>query len=466
MIRVSAEPKFENWRQEARKLLAADVPPSEVYWEMGSGQSELGGLAGYSPIPEASSPRVFPVPPAFIKQARLVSCHREDSRWELLYRILFRLREHGPNLLTDAADPDIRALSLMAKSVSRDIHKMHAFVRFKEVMEDGQPKYLAWHRPDHFILEEGAQFFVRRFGDRPWSIFTDYASAHWDGLRLGFGEGMPQHAFTARDAMDETWLTYYKSIFNPARIHWNAMMKEFPERHWRTLPESAAISELLRDSSARVQLMAKAQKPRAEVPANASLPELAQAAAGCTACPLYERATQTVFGRGPEKAEIMIIGEQPGDEEDLQGQPFVGPSGQLLRELLDLAQIEIETAYVTNAVKHFKWTPGDRPSKPRIHKTASPTEAHACKPWLEAEIARVKPKVILALGRTAGFSVCGRLVKVQEERGKPLAGLPWNAEVVLSWHPSALLRASAEEFEQMRVEMISDLQLARNLSRR
>jgi len=172
------------------------------------------------------------------------------------------------------------------------------------------------------------------------------------------------------------------------------------------------------------------------LPAQRDLDHLARAASGCTACPLHENATQTVFGQGPQTAVAMLVGEQPGDAEDLAGRPFVGPAGKLLDRALAAAGIAREAVYVTNAVKHFKWQPR---GKRRIHGKPNAREIRACHPWLEAEIAAVRPKVIVCLGATAAQALLGGKVKITEQRGGFVqsALAPY---VTATVHPSALLR--------------------------
>ena len=182
----------------------------------------------------------------------------------------------------------------------------------------------------------------------------------------------------------------------------------------------------------------------ARIPQEASLDEVREAAAECTACPLFRNATQTVFGEGPERAAIMFVGEQPGDSEDLAGHPFVGPAGKLLNRCMTAAGIDRGRAYVTNAVKHFKWVPrGTR----RIHSKPNSMEIAACFPWLEAEIAAVKPRLVVALGATAAQALFGRAFRVTRERGK-LIPSRWAPHAMATVHPSSLLRAPDEETRQ------------------
>src|SRR5216110_2857550 len=177
------------------------------------------------------------------------------------------------------------------------------------------------------------------------------------------------------------------------------------------------------------------------VPERPSLKKLKEAAAGCTACPLHETGTQTVFGEGTSKAEVVFVGEQPGDKEDLQGRPFVGPAGALLDKALEEAGIDRSKVYVTNVVKHFKWEPR---GKRRIHKKPNAREITACRPWLEAEIALVKPKVIVCLGATAAQALLGPKFRVSKQRGEFIKST-LAAYVVATVHPSSILRAPDDE---------------------
>ena len=177
------------------------------------------------------------------------------------------------------------------------------------------------------------------------------------------------------------------------------------------------------------------------IPAHATLPKLRAEAAGCRACDLWKRGTQTVFGEGPAGARIMLVGEQPGDREDVEGRPFVGPAGLLLDRALEEAGIARAEAYVTNAVKHFKWEPR---GKKRIHQKPNAVEIAACRPWLEAELAVVKPEVLVCLGATAAQSLLGKSFRVTKSRGVFVAS-PLAPRVLATVHPSSILRAPDDE---------------------
>ena len=195
----------------------------------------------------------------------------------------------------------------------------------------------------------------------------------------------------------------------------------------------------------------------APVPDTKGLAKVAVAAKECTACPLYKRATQTVFGEGPKHATMFMIGEQPGDYEDVAGKPFVGPAGKILNRALEEAGINRDEVYVTNAVKHFKWEPR---GKRRIHQKPSSRDIAACRPWLEAELRLVEPKLVVCLGSTAGQTIFGPSFRVTKERGKVLSSR-LTQKVVATVHPSSLLRQPDEESrEREYARFVADLRVA------
>src|SRR6184192_778307 len=192
-------------------------------------------------------------------------------------------------------------------------------------------------------------------------------------------------------------------------------------------------------------------------PDSSSLSTVREAAEDCAACHLYKRATQTVFGEGPKRAPIMLVGEQPGDYEDVAGKPFVGPAGKILDRALAEAGINRDEVYVTNAVKHFKWEPR---GKRRIHQKPNSREIAACRPWLEAELQLVRPKLLLCLGSTAGQAIFGQSFRVTRERGKVLSS-KFASKVVATVHPSSLLRQPDEESRHREYKrFVADLRVA------
>jgi uracil-DNA glycosylase family protein len=197
------------------------------------------------------------------------------------------------------------------------------------------------------------------------------------------------------------------------------------------------------------------------LPARLSLGSLRDAAAGCQACPLWRTGTQTVFGEGAVRSELMLVGEQPGDREDREGHPFVGPAGRLLDEALEEAGIDRTRAYVTNVVKHFKW---QARGKRRIHAKPAWSEIAACRPWLDAELTVVKPEVLVCLGATAAQALLGRSFRVTRERGKPVES-DLAPHVLATIHPSAILRADPDTRESERAALVDDLRVVASLLR-
>ncbi len=472
---LAGETDFDGWRRAARAFREAGVAPAEARFVVGgSGQSGLFDAA--APPPPAAEP-AFSVPRAFVDTAQAVVLHRSDDRFDLLYRLLWRLRDE-PELMRVVSDRDVADALERAKNVSRASHKMKAFVRFRQVEDDRGEAWIAWFEPAHRVLETTAPFFARRFATMRWSILTPDGAAHWDGAALDFGPPATRDMAPAEDEMEEFWRTYYASTFNPARLKTQAMRAEMPKRYWKNLPEAALIPELVAQSAVRTEAMVAAPAPApnrrlektlSRLARDASfdegfvpstLQELDVAVQACRRCPLWRDATQGVCGTGPRKARLMIVGEQPGEQEDLAGRPFVGPAGKVLDAALDEAGIDRDDVFVTNAVKHFKHEPL---GKRRLHRTPNAAEVSACRWWLDAERRLVRPRVILAMGATAGLGVLGRKPAVTKERGRPIA-LGDGAAALLTVHPSYLLRlpdAAAKAAERAR--FVADLKQARSL---
>jgi DNA polymerase len=363
----------------------------------------------------------------------------------LLYAMLLRLKTVR-QALDDEADPRVRRLNALAKAVRRDIHKMHAFVRFREI--DG--RFIAFFEPDHHTVRRAASFFVNRFTNMRWSILTPELSIHWDGERLSEGPGATKADAPSGDPVEETWRTYYSSIFNPARLKVGAMLKEMPKKYWRNMPETSLVQPLIAGARQREIDMIDASvikeglkhaleaERRIEPGGNlrASWEALLKDARKCTRCELYKHGTQTVFGEGPLDAAIMFVGEQPGDQEDIAGRPFVGPAGAVFDAALEKVGIDRSTVYVTNAVKHFKFV---QKGKRRIHNKPDAGEISACRWWIEHERELIRPPVTVALGATAARSLIGKTVTIGKVRGEPLQ-LGDGGECWVTVHPSSLLR--------------------------
>ncbi len=462
MVLLAREDDFDGWRDAARRLAGARVSPDTVLWQTADGGGDLFADPGAALPPEPAHD--LRVPRAFPDLAESAILHSDPERFGLLYTLLLRLQQE-PRLLEDAADPLVRRIEALAKTVRREIHKMHAFVRFREVTDDDGSRFVAWFEPDHHIVRATAGFFVRRFTSMRWSILTPELSIHWDGFTLTESAGAdraqaPAEDLGGDDALEALWVSYYRSIFNPARLKVGMMVKEMPRRYWKNLPEAQAIAPLIagaqgREATMTAQQVAPAERPR-------TLGALAEEAQSCRRCPLWQGSDGVatggcVFGEGPGDAKLMIVGEQPGDEEDRQQRAFVGPAGQLLDRALDEAQIERGTVYVTNAVKHFKFV---MRGKRRLHQTPAAPEVTACRWWLDQEIGLLRPRATVMLGNTAIRGVTGKAGAVGALRGKPITLTQGTG--IATYHPAYVLRVPDKDTaERAFADLVADLRVAR-----
>ncbi len=439
------------FRAAAKACIAHSLAPPEIAFVSPDEPTLLPALPSTS---KANFAINVPRPYAILMNDAI--CHSAADRFALLYGVLWRILDGDRDLAERASDPQVARLMDYAHSVRRDIHKMHAFLRFRERQIEARIVYAAWFEPHHHILRRAVPFFVDRFSNMDFLIATPLGTAFWTAGRLHYGPPGTRPASDAPDSvLDELWLTYYRTTFNPARLRLKSMVNHMPRDYWNNMPETALIPEMVLDAGERVagmmdksadqpELFAEriaghmARAKAVESHADGSLAAMRHEAASCTRCPLYKDATQTVFGEGPRDAPVIFVGEQPGDQEDLAGTPFVGPAGQMFDRALAEAGLDRAQAYVTNAVKHFKYEPR---GKRRIHKKPNAGEVHACRWWLDGEIAAIKPKLVVALGATAALALAHRSVSVTKVRGPyDFAGQPGFITV----HPSYLLRISRE----------------------
>jgi DNA polymerase len=311
LVEVVITNAFVSWQQAARELVRRGVPPDEVSWVVGPAAK---ALDSQQPTDEGTS---FSVPRRFIEFAQAAAAHASADRWDIMYRVLWRLVRENRKLLELPDDPDVQALAAL-----------------------------------------------------------QHSQAALPGFNLE--------------------------------------------------PPPASASDVVRNVVRTSPIITAAD-----------LDALASMAAACTGCELYKNATQTVFGRGPATAQLVLVGEQPGDQEDLQGAPFVGPAGEVLDRALAEIGLDRRGVYITNIVKHFKWEPR---GKRRIHQTPRAHEIQACRPWLEAELAFVKPRVIVCLGSTAAQALIGLQFRITRSRGQFYRS-HWAPWVMGTYHPSAVLRA-------------------------
>jgi len=458
---------LDGFRHAVRGLAARQIPPDAVAWNT-TGGSDLLGNEPLGDLPPDAPPVSLPRPIAELIQS--VVCHRNPERYALLYTLVWRVL-HGERAVLDVqSDPLVHRLELMRKAIRRDIHKMHAFLRFRETTDpDGGERYVAWFEPDHYILDAAAPFFVNRFRSLAWSILTPFGSLHWNRERLIPGPPAQRNDSPEGDAFEGAWRSYYESIFNPARVNPTAMRTEMPKKYWRNMPETRAIPEMVRSAQTRMREMvereAAAPIKRDPVKAVAAMaqqtPQNLEALNRIIAAsaPLTPGADRAVLGEGPLGAAIAFVGEQPGDEEDREGRPFVGPAGRLFDTALQQAGIDRAKAYVTNAVKHFKF---EQRGKRRIHQKPTTSEVKHYRWWLVEELNFVRPRLVVALGGTAALALANKPVSVLRARG-PAQFDGFAGYVTV--HPSYLLRLPDETAKRAAYEQFcSDLARIRELA--
>ncbi|MEI4487085.1 UdgX family uracil-DNA binding protein [Frigidibacter sp. MR17.14] len=460
------------WRDAVRRLAAEGVAPEAVRWSLGPAAPDLFAAQDARTRPEPA----LKIPRPALAEIETALHHSDPGRFTRAHMLVLAL-SRGETRWGDRSDPAQHRVMAEAKAVRRDIHKMHAFVRFRELPPEGaqaenQPsevrrRFAAWFEPTHPVVEPAVPFFAKRFGDMDWVIATPLLTARFIAGHLTLSETPADQARPPEDGTERLWQTYYANIFNPARLMTRAMQSEMPKKYWHNLPEAELIPQLIRDAPARAARMAAdlGSLPAPETAArqrNSRLPQrpaigsarpqtledLAAQARACTRCPLHCNATQTVCGEGPADARLMIVGEQPGDQEDLAGRPFVGPAGQLFDRVATEAGLDRSRVWLTNAVKHFKFTPR---GKRRIHQRPSSSEIEQCRWWLGLEAELIRPQAILAMGASAAEALTGSGANILRRRGST-ESLPDGTPVLITLHPSALLRQPDAETARSQTE--------------
>ena len=453
IVRLASETDFFGWREAARRLRAHRIAPEAAIWTV-DGAREL-----LDPDGEAAGVPAFTVPRAFLDLSGAVILHRSDERFSLLYRLLWRLADK-PGLLSDQSDPDVRKAHGFARAVAQAEHQMKAFTDFKRFMgADGREVDVGWFEPAHRVTEAAIPFFTRRFGARRFSVLTPDVCAHWDGRELSFTPGADPADGPRQDSLEDYWR---------ARNPRQARLISEPIAHAEANTAAMASQSLptpTRSATSSSRVVRAAQRASRDASydgeAVTTLEEIHAGVQMCRRCDLYRDATQGVSGEGPARAKLMFVGEQPGDQEDLAGRPFVGPAGQMFDKALAAAGVPREQAYVTNAVKHFKH---ELRGKKRIHKTPNTGEVTACRWWLENERRIVRPRVIVAMGATAALSVFGKPMAIGKLRQQALQ-LSDQAQGVVTYHPSYLLRLPDADAKAKAYAMfVEDLKFAWGLA--
>lgn len=414
---------FDQWRAAARELLAHHVAPHMVQWISHKDDGELFAQAGEADAMGMLQPgsAAVRISRKLIGLLQTAACCRVPNRWAFLYLVLWRWQRGDKDVLS-AADADGAKLQAMVRAVEREEHAMHAEIRFRERRPDaGAPRFVAWFEPAHDVLPQVARQFAARMGRVTWMIATPEASVMWDGASLHSTGALMRGPEDIDDAGPARWLTYCRSVFNPARLN----------------------AELVQGQTAGRKGATVAPAPFQTAPG---------ALAACRRCALWNNATQAVPGSGPAGARIMLVGEQPGDQEDLTGLPFVGPAGQLLEHALAQAGLARRSVYLTYAVKHVKRAPR---GKRRMPATPVQRELDACRDWLAAEIERMQPAVIVALGSTALKAITGN----PHAALKDGLGAPFRHQghwIVAAYHPSYVLRVPGQDMKAQALTVLAD----------
>lgn len=276
MHTIPPSASFAEWRTIARGLLETATPPQETLWQRDEEETSL--FTNVPPSPSKTGQ--LKVPASFMKVAETVSCHRSGDQWALLYSLLWRLTHGEPHLMSLPSDPELHRVQSMVKHISRDCHKMHAFVRFRKVGEDpdtGREQFVSWFEPDHKIIRLNASFFRKRFANMDWSILTPDECMHWDGEKIHYSDGVTKDQAPDEDALEDLWRSYYKSIFNVARVKVKAMQSEMPKKYWKNLPEAELIEDLIATSrEATQEMLDKTSSPEKPMPQNSYLKKLQQ----------------------------------------------------------------------------------------------------------------------------------------------------------------------------------------------
>ncbi|HEY6440747.1 MAG TPA: UdgX family uracil-DNA binding protein [Acetobacteraceae bacterium] len=407
---LANETDWEGWRKATRSLVLAGAPPEEVRWSVRSHDEEG------DPLREETGS--FGVSRTLITLASLAIQARDPERFDLLYRLVWRA-----NAGEKADAEETRRAQGLAFAVRAETHRMRTLLRYLSVEEGNRTRYLGWYEPAHYVVEANAQLIARRFSDLTFSIVTPVAAAHWDGTELRFSTGVEREAVPDDDALVSWWQKHHANLLRHARIG-------------TAIPEAEQLDEVPRPPD-RPPLGPVVLPLHPDPP----LQEAMHEASDCRRCHLHEQASQTVFGEGPAHARLLFVGEQPGDQEDVIGRPFVGPAGQIMDRAMEEAGIDRRSVYITNAVKHFKFEPR---GKRRIHKTPEAPEIQACRFWLDVELVRLRPKLVVAMGGTAARAVLGRAVTITRERGRPIE-MRDGQTVFVTVHPSYLLRVPDED---------------------
>lgn len=504
MKSIRIEPSFAVWRHIARALLQEAVAPHEVEWIEAGESAALLTADGEPAFIETETetnanaePATAPAAPTIsrtlLAKLEIAACYRAPDRWAFLYRILWRWTQ-GQRSVVSAHDADGARLAKRIEEVDKELQQMQALLRFRRRDPSlGPPEFVGWFDPRHDVLERAAAHFAKRMGHSSWVITTPYGAAFWDGALLRVDRTTdPEEALTSLsstgeaatgDAAEALWLAYYESTFNPDYPCEPALPTDLPVRYWKPPADGNAAPPFAVKPLAGIPQTAQAAQtgpaesvvsvpPPEPKPASgvlASRPPPASLAA-CKLCGLWRTKAKPIAGAGPVPAAIMLVGEQPGEQDALSGEPFRGAAGELLDDVLRRAGLERASLYMTNAVKHSKWEMLETPRQTaqgqaalRVHKTPAPNEVEACGYWLDAELQRVQPRAVVALGATALRALTRQPLSLSEYLGQTLSHDGWL--IVPTYHPAYALRTpDAKLREEIVATLVAALTRAKQLA--
>jgi probable DNA metabolism protein len=472
-VELNGGADLQGFRETLRIMTLCNIPPEQITWST-KAEPDLFGNQDQSAYGAAGRPIILPRYVA--EMIKLVVCHHDPEKYARLYELVWRLQHENKRLLEVDSDERVHRLEMMKQEVLRDIHKIQASLRFQQVNDPTVgDRFIAWFEPEHFIIEHTAQFFIDRFGSIDWTILTPKGSLRWNKKELLIGPPALRGDRPAPDAFEIGWRIHYESTFNPARTNVQVKRQLTPKPYWRDRPDMQPIPDMVQTSALRVEDMIdrEAEMPAKRNPAKrtldkavAAIPDqapktLAELNRMIQASePFVEGSDKAVLGEGPMHPAIAFVGEQPGDQEDLQGRPFVGPAGKLLDRAMEEAGIERKKTYITNAVKHFKFV---QRGKRRLHQSPTAGEVKHYRWWLEKELDLVQPELVVGLGATAVHALAGKATPIGKNRGPAEFG---ERRGYITIHPSFLLRLQDSESKQREyTAFVKDLKRIRDMAK-
>lgn len=432
---LAHEVDFQGWRNATRRLISDQISPDSIQWHIQPPKDLF-----TRPYTESTSDKNENLPAFKITRRVFELCQtviqaNEPERFDLLYRWITLCQNHADPFNDKTHHALIHRIERLVQAVQAETSRLRDLLRFHK--QSDRSELIAFFEPTHYVIEANSDFFQRLQADQSWLLITPYRSLKVNGQQKIFGPGFSSNPLKNHDA--DQWNDFLNDFFPKDQ----PLQKQY---YWQELPQAALPKDEVLSQTQSITPLASSEEAITSVPTilknvDFSMIKLAQTAAECQRCALWKPATQTVFGEGCAKSRLMLVGEQPGDQEDRFGRPFVGPAGQVMNHAIAHAGFERQDVYTTNAVKHFKFTPrGQR----RIHQSPNPKEIAACSFWLEAEREIVKPTVLLMLGASAARSILGRPVTISRERSQ---FIPLNNDTIgmITVHPSYLLRLPDRE---------------------